>query len=121
MNDNNRYIIVNGTRNNLSNVTYDGGTTGQSYGFGAGIEGIGHFNNPFAGRLYGLRMDTDACFVPCQRKSDGKVGFAQLTKNLSTQTWSLSRFVPSTYTNDFGAGPITDEYFDTSVDPNLGF
>ena len=126
VNYNSRFIKVNdGTQESLTSVSQDTGTSGNNYGYGScWNSGNSKFEYGLIGRLYGMKTNGTSSygiyFIPAQRKSDGKVGFCKITKNILGSV-TFNGFYPSTSTNDFGAGPVTDEYFDTSVAPTLGF
>ena len=119
MSYNNRYIEVNGNRVALTSVTNDNGSSGNNYGYGLTIEGGNLVNtSKFIGRLYGFRYGTESSlgvgqwFIPVQRKSDGKVGFAKFTKQSIGTTWTFDSFIPSGSSVDFVAGPTKTEDFD---------
>lgn len=123
---NDRYIKVDDTTYSLANCTNESGSNNTDYGYGAGWNtGNSGFETGFAGRLYGLKAFRDNSsqtwyYIPCQRKSDGKVGFV-LIKTDTSGTTAFDSFMPSTWTNDFGAGPVINEYFDHTVAPSMGF
>lgn len=123
---NNRYLKVNGTNYSLSNCTQESGVSGGELGYGAGWQTQNNnFESGFAGRLYGLKAFRDNnpqtyYYIPCQRKNDSKVGFVCIKTDSNGNT-SFDSFMPSTWINDFGAGPVTNEYFDHTVVPLMGF
>lgn len=124
---NSRIIKVNDdAQESLTSVSQDTGTSGNNYAYGScWNSGNSSFEYGLIGRLYGMKNNGTSTlygtyFIPAQRKSDGKVGFCKITKSI-LGTVTFNGFYPSTWTNDFGAGPVIDEYFDTSVQPTLGF
>lgn len=118
-----RYVEVNGNRVALTSSSRDSGSDGNNYGYGLTVED-GHLVNTskFIGRLYGFRYGAESglgvgqWFVPCQRKSDGKVGFAKFIKSsyVNSSIWLFADFIRSTTSIDFVAGPTSNEYMDIS-------
>lgn len=122
---NNRYLKINGTNYVLTSMNSFTAASATSYGLGASLTGTTSdtFEQGFKGRIYdveGISSNGNRYFyyIPAQRKSDNKVGFLKCSvfSGVFNNDWE---FLPSNWTSDFTAGPITDEYLDMSVAPTV--
>jgi len=100
---NNRYLNINGTKQTFTNASSDSGTTGQNYGYCAGLD-TGNFSNGLHGYAYGLLVTYNSglsyrtYFIPAQRKIDGVCGFLcyKGDMNSSSSNYAFQGFMPST-------------------------
>lgn len=115
---NDRYITVNDVKTQLGHMNEYTATSGNTYGIGAGINKSNSpiFENGFTGYIYYTEMvsqndNRHFYFIPVQRKSDNKVGFLKFSVFNGVNNNDYT-FLPSTWSSEFGAGPVVNEYFD---------